>query len=178
LQTLLGEQEPDDIRSLVARADKLWATHKPQSHNQVASVDTAEEQMAQIAAIQAASGSSSGSGSGSGPVSLLTPSKHGSALDSAFTIGLKELGPASVWPPSFGWETRVPRRAKRRRPWVFGPCDGPDFWPAFFGGHRGNFQHHPSFLQLSCFWSYPLHHLIFQWSNSFGHCIISCSWSS
>jgi hypothetical protein len=61
LRTLLGEQEPGDIRSLVARANKLWTTNKPQSHNLVASVDTAEEQPAQIAAIQVASGSGSGS---------------------------------------------------------------------------------------------------------------------
>jgi hypothetical protein len=33
LRTLLGEQEPGDIRSLAARADKLWATHTQQSHN-------------------------------------------------------------------------------------------------------------------------------------------------
>jgi hypothetical protein len=44
LRTLLGEQEPGDIRSLAARADKLWATHKQQSHNLVAIVDIAEEQ--------------------------------------------------------------------------------------------------------------------------------------
>jgi hypothetical protein len=43
LHTLLGDQEPGDIRSLAARADKLWATQKPQSHDLVASVDTAEE---------------------------------------------------------------------------------------------------------------------------------------
>jgi hypothetical protein len=61
LRTLLGEQERGDIRSLVARANKLWATHKPQSHNLVASVDTSEEQPAQIAAVQVASGSGSGS---------------------------------------------------------------------------------------------------------------------
>ncbi len=34
------------------RADRLWATHKPQSHDLVAHVDTAEEQPAQIAAVQ------------------------------------------------------------------------------------------------------------------------------
>jgi hypothetical protein len=37
LRTLLREQEPGDIGSLVARVDKLWATHKPQSHDLVAS---------------------------------------------------------------------------------------------------------------------------------------------
>jgi len=37
LRTLLREQEPGNIRSLVARVDKLWATHKPQSHDLVAS---------------------------------------------------------------------------------------------------------------------------------------------
>ena len=92
LRTLLGEQEPGDIRSLAARADRLWATHRPQSHDLVANVDVAEEQPAQIAAVQkkepfrkkkfagkkfggrpsaaaggqATSSSSSGSGSGSG----------------------------------------------------------------------------------------------------------------
>ncbi len=91
LRALLGEQEPSDIRSLAARADRLWATHRPQSHDLVANVDTTEEQPAQIAAVQkkepsqkkkfagkkfggrpsaaasgqAASGSGSGSGSGS-----------------------------------------------------------------------------------------------------------------
>jgi hypothetical protein len=51
LRELLGEQEPGDIRSLAARADRLWATHKPQSHDLVANVDTAEEQLAKIAAV-------------------------------------------------------------------------------------------------------------------------------
>jgi hypothetical protein len=52
LRTLLGKQEPGDIRSLAARADKLWATHKPQSHDLVANVNKAEEQPDQIAAVQ------------------------------------------------------------------------------------------------------------------------------
>jgi hypothetical protein len=82
LQTLLGEQEPGDIRSLAARADKMWATHKHQSHDVVANVEPAEDQPAQIAAVQkaakkkkfagkkkpggqATAASSSGSGSGS-----------------------------------------------------------------------------------------------------------------
>jgi hypothetical protein len=43
LRTLLGEQEPCDIRSLVARANRLWATHKAQSHDLEAHVDTAED---------------------------------------------------------------------------------------------------------------------------------------
>ncbi len=51
LQTLLWEQEPGDIRSLAARADRLLATHKPQSHDLVAHVNTAEEQPAQIGAV-------------------------------------------------------------------------------------------------------------------------------
>jgi hypothetical protein len=44
LRTLLGEQEPGDIRSLAARADRLWATHKLQSH--------VEEKPAKVAAVQ------------------------------------------------------------------------------------------------------------------------------
>jgi hypothetical protein len=52
LRTLLGEQEPGDIRSLAAWTDRLWATHKPQSHDLVAHVDKAAEQPAQIAAVQ------------------------------------------------------------------------------------------------------------------------------
>jgi len=52
LRTLLGEQEPGDIRSLAARADRLWATHNLQSHDLVAQVGTVEEQPAQIAAVQ------------------------------------------------------------------------------------------------------------------------------
>jgi hypothetical protein len=36
LRTLLGEQEPGDIKSLAARADRLWATHRPQGHDLVA----------------------------------------------------------------------------------------------------------------------------------------------
>jgi hypothetical protein len=52
LRTLLGEQEPGDIRSLAARADRLWATHRPQGHDLVAQVGTAEEQPAQVAAVQ------------------------------------------------------------------------------------------------------------------------------
>jgi hypothetical protein len=55
LRTLLGEQEPGDIRNLAARADKLWATHRQQSHDLAANVDKdmAEEQpAAQIASGQ------------------------------------------------------------------------------------------------------------------------------
>ncbi len=52
LRTLLGEQEPGDIRSLAARADRPWATHRLQSHYLLANVDAAEEQLAQIAAVQ------------------------------------------------------------------------------------------------------------------------------
>jgi hypothetical protein len=52
LRTLLGELEPGDIRSLAVRADRLWATHRPQSHDLEANVDAAEEQPAQIAAVQ------------------------------------------------------------------------------------------------------------------------------
>ncbi len=96
LRKLLGEQEPGDIRSLAARADRLWVTHRPQSHDVVANVDAAEEQPAKIAAVQkkepsqkkkftvkkyggrpsaavggqATSSSSFGSGSGSGPGGL------------------------------------------------------------------------------------------------------------
>jgi hypothetical protein len=54
LRTLLGEQEPGDIRSLAARADNMWATHKHQSHDVVANVEPAEDQPAQIAAVQKA----------------------------------------------------------------------------------------------------------------------------
>jgi hypothetical protein len=50
--TFFRDQEPGDIRSLAARADRLWATHKPQSHDLVAHLDTAEEQLAQITAVQ------------------------------------------------------------------------------------------------------------------------------
>jgi hypothetical protein len=52
LRTLLGEQEPGDIWSLADRADRLWATHKLQSHDLVAQVGTVEEQPAQIVAVQ------------------------------------------------------------------------------------------------------------------------------
>jgi hypothetical protein len=52
LQTLLGKQEPGDIRSLAVRADKLWATHKHQPQDLVATVDAAVEQpAAQIVAV-------------------------------------------------------------------------------------------------------------------------------
>jgi hypothetical protein len=34
LRTLLGEQECGDIRALAALADRLWASHKPQPHEQ------------------------------------------------------------------------------------------------------------------------------------------------
>ncbi len=36
LRTLLGEQECGDIRALVALADSLWASHKPQPHEVMA----------------------------------------------------------------------------------------------------------------------------------------------
>jgi hypothetical protein len=52
LRTLLGEQEPGDIRSLAARGDKLWATRRQQSYDVVANVEPAEDQAAQIAAVQ------------------------------------------------------------------------------------------------------------------------------
>jgi hypothetical protein len=48
LQTLLEEQEPGDRGT----GGQLWATHKPQSHDLVAHVDTDEEQPAQIEAVQ------------------------------------------------------------------------------------------------------------------------------
>ncbi len=60
LWTLIGEQEPGNIRSLAARADRLWATHKPQSHDLVAHVDTVEEQPAQITAVQVETSGSGG----------------------------------------------------------------------------------------------------------------------
>ncbi len=101
LRTLLGEQEPGDIR-----ADRLWATHKPQSHDLVANVNAAEEQPAQIAAVQkkepsqkkkfagkkfggqpsatvggqATSSSSSGSGSGPGGFTHSEQARVGSGL--------------------------------------------------------------------------------------------------
>ncbi len=105
---MLGEQEPGDIRSLAASADRLWAIHRPQSHDFVANVDTAEEQLAQIAAVQrkepsqkkkfagkkfggrlsavaggqatAASGSGSGSGFGSGGLTHSEQARVGSGL--------------------------------------------------------------------------------------------------
>jgi hypothetical protein len=46
--TLLEEQDPGDNRSLAAKADRLWATHIPQSHNLVANVDQANKQLAQL----------------------------------------------------------------------------------------------------------------------------------
>jgi hypothetical protein len=53
LRTMLGEQEPGDIRNLAAKADRLWASHKQQAHDLVANVETAEEQPAQqIAVVQ------------------------------------------------------------------------------------------------------------------------------
>jgi hypothetical protein len=54
LRTLLGEQDAGDIRSLAARADKLWSTHKQQSHDMVANVEAAEEEQLspQVAAVQ------------------------------------------------------------------------------------------------------------------------------
>ncbi len=106
---VVGELEPGDIRSLAARADRLWATHRPQSHDLVANVDTAEEQLAQIAAVQrkepsqkkkkfagkkfggrpsaaaggqatAASGSGSGSGSDAGGLTHSEQARVGSGL--------------------------------------------------------------------------------------------------
>jgi hypothetical protein len=53
-RTLLGEQKPGDIRNLAARADKLWATYKHQSHDIVANVKPADDQLAKIAAVQKA----------------------------------------------------------------------------------------------------------------------------
>ncbi len=81
-----------------------------------ANVDTAEEQLAQIAAVQkkkfarkkprgwpptSCGGQVSGSGSGPGPGGL-TLSKQGLVgSELCFTIGLTWLRPASVWPPCF-----------------------------------------------------------------------------
>ncbi len=48
LRTMLDEQEPGNIRCLLAaRADKLWAPHKEQSHDLVANVEMTKEQSAQ-----------------------------------------------------------------------------------------------------------------------------------
>ncbi len=53
LRTLLGEQECSDIRALVALADRLWASHKPQPHEVMAvqepvGGDSSEPQVATV----------------------------------------------------------------------------------------------------------------------------------
>ncbi len=110
---------------------KLWATHTPQSHVLVASVDTAEEKPAKIAAVQKKEPTQEKKCAWKKPgrwlptcvvvrrrrllvldlMALLPLSGHGLALDSVFTNGLTGLGPASVWPPAPGRETRFPRAA-------------------------------------------------------------------
>jgi hypothetical protein len=50
LRTLLGEQECGNIRALVALADRLWASHKPQPHEVMAVQELASEQ--QVATVQ------------------------------------------------------------------------------------------------------------------------------
>jgi hypothetical protein len=102
LWTLLGEQETGDIRRL---ADRLWATHKPQSNDLVANVDQAEAQIVQSrerslnrrrsllgkkfggwpsaaadGQAKAASGSGSGSGSDSGGLTHSEQALVGSGL--------------------------------------------------------------------------------------------------
>ncbi len=113
-----------DIRSLAARADKLWAIYKQHFHDPVANVDMAEEQPAtQIAAIQKKEPIQKKKlpwkKTGEQPlarrhlvlvldmVALLILSRLGLAPESVSTIVLTEPGPARVWPPAGGRETSV-----------------------------------------------------------------------
>jgi hypothetical protein len=140
LQTLLWEQEPGDIRSLAAGADRLLATHKPQSHDLVAHVNTAEEHLAQTAAVLkkesvkkkkfagkklggrplAAGGgqatASSGSGSCSGVLTHSEQVRVGSGL-CYYTIIMGQRQ-ASVWPLSLDGKLETPGRLNTVTPGV------------------------------------------------------------
>ena len=52
---MLGEDDRQDVRNLVAKADKLWALHG-QKNSLIASVDQPEEETSAIAAVGAARG--------------------------------------------------------------------------------------------------------------------------
>ena len=52
---MLGEDDHQDVRNLVTKADKLWALHGQES-SLVASVDQPEEDSAVIAAVGATRG--------------------------------------------------------------------------------------------------------------------------
>ncbi len=121
-------------RILAARADRLWATHKPQSHDLVASVVTAEEQPAQIAAVQVAFGSGG----------LLSLSRLRLDLESVSILGLGR--PEDVKSPAPGRETKAPRTR---------------FLAGVFWWTQGPLSlHHQLFLVLLA--RQPLHHQMFQ----------------
>ena len=60
---MLGEDDRQDVRNLIAKADKLWALHG-QKNSLIASVDQPEEETSAIAAVGAARGRGGCSGHG------------------------------------------------------------------------------------------------------------------
>ena len=60
---MLGEDDRQDVRNLVAKADKLWALHG-QKNSLIASVDQPEEETSVVAAVGAARGRGGSGGRG------------------------------------------------------------------------------------------------------------------
>ena len=63
LRIMLVEDDHQDVRNLVAKADKLWALHG-QKNSLIASVDQPEEETSVVAAVGAARGRGGSSGRG------------------------------------------------------------------------------------------------------------------
>jgi hypothetical protein len=123
LRTLLSKQECRDIRALVALADRLWASHKPQPQEVMAvqepvSSCDGEQQIAVVQPKKRHPKKKTGGGGG--------PSGNGGVLSHAeqawvgsglcfknFVYGAK---PTAAPSPATGRETRAPGAAKRRAP--------------------------------------------------------------
>ena len=77
----------------------------------------------------------------------------GSLLACVSLTGILERRPGSVSSPVLGRETRPPGVCKRRHPWPPSSPGGRADWQQISGGFWCFFQHHPSPLFSSVFWS-------------------------
>ena len=76
LGIMLGEDDRQDVRNLVAKADKLWALHG-QKNSLIASVDQPEEETSVVAAVGAARGRGGRGGRGNRSNRGQQPSSRG-----------------------------------------------------------------------------------------------------
>jgi hypothetical protein len=128
----------------------------------VANVEPAEDQPAQILAVQKTTkqkkkfaGKKPGGGGGQAAagtsVACLILNELKWPLDCASHTGFN-LMPGNVRLPATGRETRVPGAAQRCRPGGAGLCGGPVFKSVVSGRQWGNLQHHSLSFQPSNFW--------------------------